>query len=254
MRKFWENPDSNEPDLSAAFRKRTAQEKIKTRPRIEIHEKKLKKGEKVRDQTIKFVLQEILPEMWSRETHKQTIERISDTKFDMQYEQMCTENGTAPSNQIIPTLTKYTVKQLRPKPKPELRIELPQMPVSQVIEDMSGPMSPRNPHHQQAGKRGTTVGQLQSSRRAGGNQRDEEVYSKHSKSRSGRAGANNLSNMPSLADSAASPHELKNARGKDYHNNQQAASAQEQMPNGEASDDENNKVALATARNQKARK
>jgi hypothetical protein len=59
-----------------------------------------------------------------------------------------------------------------------------------------------------------------------------------------------MNNMPLLADSTNSPHELKNQRGKDYNQ----AAAQEQMPNGEASDDENSKVALATARNQKARK
>lgn len=45
MRRFWENPDSNEPDFSAAFRKRTEKEKIKTRPKVEIHQKKLRKGE-----------------------------------------------------------------------------------------------------------------------------------------------------------------------------------------------------------------
>lgn len=41
MRRFWENPDFNEPDLSAAFRKRSEKEKIKTRPKLEIHQKKL---------------------------------------------------------------------------------------------------------------------------------------------------------------------------------------------------------------------
>lgn len=39
-RKFWQNPDYNEPDLSAAFRKISEKEKIKTRPKIEIHKKK----------------------------------------------------------------------------------------------------------------------------------------------------------------------------------------------------------------------
>lgn len=41
MRMFWENPDYNEPDLSAAFRKKSEKEKIKLRPKIEIHKKKL---------------------------------------------------------------------------------------------------------------------------------------------------------------------------------------------------------------------
>jgi hypothetical protein len=49
LRKFWENPDYNEPDYTVAFRKRSEKEKIKTRPKLEVHLKKLKKGEAARD-------------------------------------------------------------------------------------------------------------------------------------------------------------------------------------------------------------
>jgi hypothetical protein len=66
-RKFWENPDYNEPDLSAAFRKKSEKEKIKTRPKLEIQKKKLQSGEKARDQTILFVLKDILPQVFMRE-------------------------------------------------------------------------------------------------------------------------------------------------------------------------------------------
>lgn len=69
-RKFWENPDYNEPDLSAAFRKRSEKEKIKTRPKPEILLKKFWKGEKARDQTIKYVLKDLLPNLWQREANK----------------------------------------------------------------------------------------------------------------------------------------------------------------------------------------
>ncbi len=44
-----ENPDYNEPDYTVAFRKRSEKEKIKTRPKLEVHLKKLKKGEAARD-------------------------------------------------------------------------------------------------------------------------------------------------------------------------------------------------------------
>lgn len=45
-RRFWQNPDYNEPDLSAAFRKISEKEKIKTRPKIDIYRKKYQNGEK----------------------------------------------------------------------------------------------------------------------------------------------------------------------------------------------------------------
>lgn len=61
LRMFWETPDYNEPDISAAFRKKQEQQKIKTRPKIEMHRKKLQQGEKARDQTINFVLKDLLP-------------------------------------------------------------------------------------------------------------------------------------------------------------------------------------------------
>jgi hypothetical protein len=40
-RKFWESPDCNEPDLYAAYRKKSEKERIKLRPKVEIHKKKL---------------------------------------------------------------------------------------------------------------------------------------------------------------------------------------------------------------------
>lgn len=49
MRKFWENPDYNDPDITVAFRKRSEKEKIKTRPKLKIHQDRLQKGEKVKE-------------------------------------------------------------------------------------------------------------------------------------------------------------------------------------------------------------
>ena len=64
IRKFWENPDYNEPDLSAAFRKKSEKEKIKTRPKLEIHKKKLQTGERARDNTVKYILEDLIPSLF----------------------------------------------------------------------------------------------------------------------------------------------------------------------------------------------
>ena len=64
----------------------------------------------------------------------------------MQYEAMCNDNGTAAQNPIIPTLSRYSAQQLRPKPienNLELRIDLPEPPAPNIIEAYSGLMSPR---------------------------------------------------------------------------------------------------------------
>ena len=95
-RKFWENPDFNEPDLSAAFRKKSEKERIKLRPKLEIHKKKLQNGEKARDHTIKFVLEDLLPQLFSREAQKQSLARIHNHKFDLQFDQLCKERGITP--------------------------------------------------------------------------------------------------------------------------------------------------------------
>ena len=106
LRKFWENPDYNEPDLSAAFRKRSEKEKIKTRPKLEIHQKKLKKGEKAKEETIKYILRGVLPDLWTREAHKQALDRVADAKFDLRYEAMCKERGV----QSKVTIEKMTIQ------------------------------------------------------------------------------------------------------------------------------------------------
>lgn len=40
-RKFWQNPDYNEPDPTAAYRKISEKDKIKTRPKMQLFEKRL---------------------------------------------------------------------------------------------------------------------------------------------------------------------------------------------------------------------
>lgn len=69
-RKFWENPDYNDTDLYCAFRRKSEKEKIKTRPKLELNKKKLREGEKAFDQTVKFVLQDLLPNVFQREAQK----------------------------------------------------------------------------------------------------------------------------------------------------------------------------------------
>ena len=81
-RKFWENPDFNEPDLSAAYRKKSEKERIKLRPKVEIHKKKLLNGERARDNTIRFALEDLLPSLFMREAQKQAIDRVRNQKFD----------------------------------------------------------------------------------------------------------------------------------------------------------------------------
>jgi hypothetical protein len=82
-RKFWENPDFNEPDLSAAYRKKSEKERIKLRPKVEIHKKKLLNGERARDNTIRFALEDLLPSLFMREAQKQAIDRVRNQKFDL---------------------------------------------------------------------------------------------------------------------------------------------------------------------------
>ena len=44
---------------------------------------------------MKYVLQGILPELWNRESLKQSHDRVTDAKFDLRYEVMCKEKGVA---------------------------------------------------------------------------------------------------------------------------------------------------------------
>lgn len=111
------------------------------------------------------MLQELLPEVWTREATKQSIERISDAKFDLQYEQMCKEQGVTPAV----SLPKPSLAQLQPKPCPlELKIELPKPPEPFVPEEISGPISPRN--HTGVKRQALNVHQRR--------QRDDESYGK----------------------------------------------------------------------------
>jgi hypothetical protein len=93
LRKFWENPDSNDPDITAPFRKRTEQGKMKTRPKMKVHQDRLDRGKKAKRDTIDFVLNDLLPAVFSREAQKQSLAKIHDAKFDLQYEAMCKERG-----------------------------------------------------------------------------------------------------------------------------------------------------------------
>lgn len=96
MRKFWENPDYNDPDITVAFRKRSEKEKIKTRPKLKIHQDRLIKGEKVKEQTIKVVLNRLIPDLFAREAQKQSLAKINDAKFDLEFKALLKEKGIKP--------------------------------------------------------------------------------------------------------------------------------------------------------------
>jgi len=124
MRMFWETPDYNEPDISAAFRKKQEQQKVKTRPKIEMHRKKLQLGEKARDQTINFVLKDLLHGVFLREATKQAMDRVHNHKFDIEYEEFCKKQGLQPEVPVErQPMSYFQVKQ--PKDHLELKIKLP---------------------------------------------------------------------------------------------------------------------------------
>lgn len=152
-RKFWENPDYNEPDLSAAYRKKSEKERIKLRPKVEIHKKKLSNGERARDNTIKYALEDLLPSLFMREAQKQAIDKVKNQKFDLQYEAMCKERGV---------VSKFAPQEKKPmsffqpqnwKDHLELKIKLPQPP---PLEDFNGPLNIQ----ENTGKRNNIIPQV----------------------------------------------------------------------------------------------
>lgn len=71
IRKFWENPDANDPDVTAAFRKRLdVAPKMTTRLNQNTLKTKLSKKQSMRKETVDFVVLKLLPTSWKREATK----------------------------------------------------------------------------------------------------------------------------------------------------------------------------------------
>ena len=70
-RKFWENPDANDPDVTAAFRKRTdTSNKMQLRRNEQSLKQKLDRKRQMKEETVKFVVAKLLPGTWKREATK----------------------------------------------------------------------------------------------------------------------------------------------------------------------------------------
>jgi hypothetical protein len=57
-----------------------------TRPKLEMHKKKLESGYRAKTETLNYVLLELLPGVFRRESIKQSLDKIHDQKFDLAYE------------------------------------------------------------------------------------------------------------------------------------------------------------------------
>ena len=70
-RKLWENPDTNDPDMTAAFRKRNEPpKKMETRRNEQTLKQKLFRKRQMKEETVKFVVAKLLPQTWEREATK----------------------------------------------------------------------------------------------------------------------------------------------------------------------------------------
>ena len=88
IRKFWINPDWNDPHEYYAFRKDKPDKKQKSlRPNQRKQEKQRKRTIEVRDQTVKYLIQDLIPNLWNREATKESLDKIHDYTFDLKYEE-----------------------------------------------------------------------------------------------------------------------------------------------------------------------
>ena len=69
-RKFWENPDANDPDVTAAFRKRNEPPKMQLRRNEQTLKQKFDRKRQMKDETVKYVVAQLLPSTWKREATK----------------------------------------------------------------------------------------------------------------------------------------------------------------------------------------
>ena len=74
IRKFWENPDANDPDSKAAFKKRNENTKMELRKSQNVIKKKQQKKKVVKEKTVEYVLANLLPQIFNREAVKQSLD------------------------------------------------------------------------------------------------------------------------------------------------------------------------------------
>ena len=93
IRKFWENPDSNDPDATAAFKKRNDHNKMQLRQVQKTLKQKLTRKTDVRKETLENIIRDLVPDVWKREAMKMSLDKIHDMQFDLKYEELMKEKN-----------------------------------------------------------------------------------------------------------------------------------------------------------------
>ena len=138
-RKFWENPDALDPDVTAAFRKRNDPPKMQLRRNEQTLKQKFDRKRQMKEDTVKHVVAQLLPNVWRREATKQALDRVHDSIFERKYEAMLQEHKLQPSHppRLLPP------ESLVPKELSdhvEIKIALPkEEPIEEFVRDVAGP-------------------------------------------------------------------------------------------------------------------
>ena len=101
VRKFWENPDSNDSDATAAFKKRNDHNKMQLRQVQKTLRQKLTRKTEVRDETVNNIVRDLIPDVWKREATKQSLDKIHDMSFDLKYEALMKEKNRPATQELI---------------------------------------------------------------------------------------------------------------------------------------------------------
>ena len=110
-RKFWENPDSNDSEQTTAFKKRNDHNKMQLRQVQKTLRQKLQRKTEVRNDTLENIIRDLIPDVWKRESTKQSLDKIHDMQFDLKYEALMKEKNQAVTQELI----KLPLQQIQPK-------------------------------------------------------------------------------------------------------------------------------------------
>ena len=110
-RKFWENPDSNDSDATAAFKKRNDHNKMQLRQVQKTLRQKLTRKTEVRNETVENIIRDLIPDVWKREATKQSLDKIHDMQFDLKYDALMKEKNQPVTQELL----KLPEEALRPK-------------------------------------------------------------------------------------------------------------------------------------------
>lgn len=143
VRKFWENPDSNDSDATAAFKKRNDHNKMQLRQVQKTLKMKLTLKTDVRDETVINVVRDLIPDVWKREAIKQSLDKIHDMTFDQRYEALMKEKNMPIKQELI----KMTVDELEPRPFEQYNRTLIEVPPRYKEEPK--PTTLQQPHTKQ---------------------------------------------------------------------------------------------------------